>query len=219
MCKAITKSGKVCKNKSKSDFCHIHENISQPKSIEVRDPGSLEKREEFLKFILKENVSFINPYVMHHDAVPLFQGIDLTNETLDIIERAKRVCAWTDEIYKNMYSFYLNDNLGVTSKYHLLRDMIGQNIITNPSKDPLFIIQKVDLLRDTTLLFIKVMLSVEAYDDVIKAKNYYLHVVKRREKILNDYHEGKINKLLLKDLKKYTPICDDICNYVIANYL
>jgi hypothetical protein len=205
MCRAITKSGKRCKIKSVNYFCHIH---TPETTIE-------EQREEMLQKILNDH---LQPQV---ESWPLFQGIDLTSEALGIINRAKYVCDWSDEAYNNVISTYLDDGIDNVTKYNLIRDMISNCIQLNPTKDLLKKLQRVDLMGDTTLLFIKFGLSRGTFWQGLEVtrRMYIYKLLPGREELLKKYREEQLNKLRVKEAKKYTPICDDVCNYIIAKYL
>ena len=207
MCKAITKSGKRCKVKGGDYFCHIHASYVEP-TIE-------EKREAMLQKLLNDP---LQPQV---EAFPLFRDIDLTSETLDIIERAKYICNWTDETYNEIVSTYFDDGVDNIRKYDLIRDKICEGMRLNPTKDLIRVLQKLDIFRDMSLLYFKVAMSQgRIWFGLEEARRLYKYdILPRREKCINKYREDNLNKLRLNDLKKYTPICDDVCNYIIAKYL
>ncbi len=207
MCHAITKSGKRCKIKSSNYFCHIHTPYVEP-AIE-------KQREEMLQNILNNHLQ------SQVEAWPLFEGIDLTSEALGIINRAKYVCDWSDETYNNVISTYLDDGIENIRKYNLIRDMIANCIQLNPTKDLLKKLQRVDLMGDTTLLFIKFGLSRGTFwQGLEEIRRVYIYkILPKREKLVKKYREEQLNNLRVKEAKKYTPICDDVCNYIIAQYL
>jgi hypothetical protein len=207
MCHAITKSGKRCKVKGGNYFCHIH--------IPYVEPTIEEKREAMLQKLLNNH---LQPQV---EALPLFQGVDLTSEAIDIINRAKHVCDVSDEAYDNVISSYLNDGIDNIRKYNLIRDMIAINIQLNPTKDSLKKIQRVDLIGDATMLYIKFALSRGIFwQGLEEARRMYMYkLLPKRETLVNKYRENQLNKLRVIITKKHTPICDDVCNYIIAKYL
>jgi len=206
MCHAITKSGKRCKVKGGDYFCHIHTPYVEP-TIE-------EKREAMLQKLL-------NDFNSQEEALPLFQGVDLTSEAIDIINRAKHVCDVSDEAYDNVISSYLNNGIDNIRKYNLIRDMIAINIQLNPTKDSLKKIQRVDLIGDATMLYIKFALSRGIFwQGLEEARRMYMYkLLPKRETLVNKYRENQLNKLRVIITKKHTPICDDVCNYIIAKYL
>jgi len=207
MCHAITKSGKRCKVKGGNYFCHIHTPYVEP-TIE-------EKREAMLQKLLNNH---IQPQV---EAWPLFQGIDLTSEAVGIINRAKHICDVSDEAYDNVISSYLNHGIDNIRKYNLIRDMIAINIQLNPTKDNLKKIQRVDLIGDATFLYIKFALSRGIFwQGLEEARRMYMYkLLPKRETLVNKYRENQLNKLRVIITKKHSPICDDVCNYIIAKYL
>ncbi len=207
MCHAITKSGKRCKVKGGDYFCHSHAPYVEP-TIE-------EQREAMLHYFLNNHLQ------SQVEAWRLFQGIDLTSEAIDIIKRAKHVCDVSDEDYDNIISTYLNDGIKTIRKYNLIRDMISINIQLNPTKDSLKKIQRIDLIGDATLLYIKFALSRGIFWDVLEdAKRDYIYkCLPKREILIKKYREEQLNKLRVNITKKHTPICDDVCNYIIAQYL
>jgi len=48
---------------------------------------------------------------------------------------------------------------------------------------------------------------------------YMYKLLPEREKRIEKYREDQLNKLRVNITKKHTPICDDVCNYIIAQYL
>ena len=207
MCHAITKSGKRCKVKGGDYFCHIHTPYVEP-TIE-------EKREAMLQKLLNNH---IQPQV---EAWPLFQGIDLTSEAVGIINRAKHICDVSDEDSDNVISTYLNDGIDNIRKYNLIRNMISINIQLNPTKDNLKKIQRVDLIGDATMLYIKFALSRGIFWQGLEVERrmYIYKLLPEREKRIEKYREDQLNKLRVNITKNHTPICDDVCNYIIAKYL
>lgn len=206
MCKAITKSGKRCKVKGGDYFCHIHAPYVEP-TIEEKREAMLQK--QFISIQSQEK------------AWPLFRDIDLTSEALDIIKRAKYVSNWNEETYNTVVSTYFDDSVETIGKYDLIRDKICEGIRLSPTEDKLKLIQRVELFRDTSLLYIKFALSRGIFWRGLEdAKRYYNYqVLPTRQKVINKYHEDNLNKLRVNIVKKYTPICDDVCNYIIAKYL
>ncbi len=206
MCRAITKSGKVCKVKGGDCFCHIHAPYIEP-TIE-------EKREAMLQKLLNDP---LQPQV---EAFPLFKDIDLTSETLDIIKRAKYICNWSDETYNEIVSTYFDDGVDSIRKYVLIRDKICEGMETR-TKDSIICLQRIDIYRDLLLLYIKVAMSRRRiWFGLEEARKLYkFGILQRREHCINKYREDNLNKLRLNELKKYTPICDDVRKYIIAEYL
>lgn len=207
MCHAITKSGKRCKVKGGNYFCHIHEPYVEP-TIE-------EQRETMLQKILN------NPLQPQVEAWTLFQDIDFTSETLDIIKRAKYVCNWTDEKYNRLVATYLDDNGNSYEIYDLIKDTIYMSLDLGNTKDILLKLQKIELMKVVIILFFKIALSRGRYwspmERMRRIYNYEFPPI--RDLLVNLYHEKQLNKLRVNALKKYTPICDDVCNYIIADYL
>ena len=207
MCRAITKSGKRCKIKSANYFCHIHTPYVEP-AIE-------KQREEILQKLLNNHLQ------SQVEAWPLFEGIDLTYEALGIIKRMQYLCNLSEEAVGILISNYLNEEQDGVTKYGLIRDTISQTVKFSTTKDILIKIQKVELFRDATLLYIKFALSRGIYWQGLElARRFYIYkVIPTREKYLNQYREEQHNNLRVKEAKKHTPICDDVCNYIIAKYL
>lgn len=207
MCKAITKSGKRCKVKGGDYFCHIHAPYVEP-SIE-------EQRESMLQKLLND------PYQPQVEAFPLFRDIDLTSETLDIIKRSKYICNWTEETYNTVISTYFDDGVDNIRKYDLIRDKICEGIRLNPNRDLIKQLQRIDVFRDMSLLYFKVAMSLgRIWFGLEQARRLYkFDILPRREHCINKYREDNLNKLRLNEAKKHTPICDDVCNYIIAKYL
>jgi len=218
MCKAITKSGKRCKIKSANYFCHIHCNALQPPIEEQKELFVKQKeteREEMLQKILNNHLQ------SQVETWPLFEGIDLTSEALGIIKRMQYLCNLSEEAVGVLTSNYLNEEQDGVTKYGLIRDTISQTVKIGTTKDILLKIQKVELIRDASLLYIKFALSRGIYWQGLEvARRFYIYkLIPTRETYLNQYREEQINNLRVKEAKKYTPICDDVCNYIIAKYL
>ncbi len=206
MCHAITKSGKRCKVKGGDYFCHIHTPYVEP-TIE-------EQREEMLQKLL-------NDFNSQEEAWPLFEGIDLTSETLSAIKRAKHVFDLRDEDYDNLISTYLNDDIDSFTKYDLISNTINESSKLNPTNDFLKKLQRMDLRKDIGFLYIKFILSTGRYwSGLFVTRKYYMYsYLPKRETLVNEYRENNLNKLRVNITKKQTPICDDVCNYIIAKYL
>lgn len=207
MCKAITKSGKVCKNKSETLFCHLHQETP------LHEPElTLEEKRK----IMISKILFSDDYILASEVLPLFEGMDLTSETLNLINRAKLVYDWSIETYNTVISSYLDDGVEENRKYDILRATIAQS----SKKDiPLLkYIQINDLCIDMNILFLTFTLSkgrlfVESFR---KVHNSFQ---KLRKNALNIHREENIKKLVLKEIEKYTPICDDVRRYEIASFL
>lgn len=210
MCHAITNSGKRCKVKSSNYFCHIHTPYIEP---------SLDKKREdiLLKICFCFDPSYFNIY--QREAWPLFKDIDLTSEILGIIKRGKDIGNWTEETYDSVISTYFNDGVNDCIKYHIIKDTICKHI-TLRGKDFLTSIKIFEIYRDLNLLLLKFSLSLGRYtqlcNDVV---SFYKQALLEREKLINKYREKQLNILRLKEAKKYTPLCDDVCNYIIGKYL
>ena len=212
MCHAITKSGKRCKIKSVNYFCHIHCSVVLQPPIEEQKET---EREEMLQKILNNHLQ------SQVEAWPLFEGIDLTSEALGIIKRMQYLCNLSEEAVGVLTSNYLNEEQDGVTRYDLIRDTISQTVKIGTTKDILIKIQKVELIRDAALLYIKFALSRGIYWQGLElARRFYIYkLIPTREKFLNQYCEEQLNKLRVKEAKKHTPICDDVCNYIIAKYL
>jgi hypothetical protein len=237
MCHAITKSGKVCKIKTTNHFCHIHATGATgatgakvtPIDNGEREMFALEKeeedldakiRDEILQNLFKPNMHPFGLNMYQRQAWPLFKYIDLTTETLDIIKRAKYVSNWNEETYNTIISTYFDDGIPKDEKYELIKQKIGEGIQKTVSKDPLKNIQRMDLYKDIIILCTKVALSKGVFwDDIEKARLIVTASSKLRNTDINEYRENNLNKLRVNITKKQTPICDDVCNYIIAQYL
>jgi hypothetical protein len=204
MCKAITKSGKRCKIKGGDYFCHIHSYV---------EPSIEEQRASMLQKLLK------NPLQSQVEAMPLFEGIDLTVETLELIKRAKYVVNLTDEEYDMLISTYFDDGVKELDKYELIKQTIKFVIVSEDNN--LKKIQATDLARDFLLLYIKATLSQGKFWQGLElARRIYNYtIIPYREEQVELYREEQTNKLRVKEAKKYTPICDDVCDYIILKYL
>ena len=204
MCRAITKSGEVCKNKSESLFCHIHQG---QETLE-------EKRNRIIsKLLSTSGITF----TLQNEAWPLFRGINLTSETVALINRARCVHNWSDEIYNNLISNYLDDGVDEEEKYDLFRRTIAT--YSNPG---ITIIEKIQinyLCEDITLLFTKYTLSKGRYFDFENFRKIYAIFMKARKALFEIYREINLKKLRVKEVEKYTPICDDVRKYILADYL
>lgn len=204
MCQAITKSGKVCKNKSETLFCHLHQG---QETIE-------EKRN---RIILKVLSSFGITFTLQNEAWPLFRGIDLTSETISIINRARYIYNWSDETYNTVFSTYLDDGVEEEQKYNLLRTTIANS--GKSGRDLIERIQVNDLCQDVTILFVKYILSKGTYFNFEDFRKNYDYFIRVRKAIVEKHREENIKKLVLKEIEKYTPICDDVRKYEIASFL
>jgi hypothetical protein len=204
MCKAITKSGKRCKIKGEDYFCHIHSYV---------EPSIEEQRASMLQKLLK------NPLQSQVEAMPLFEGIDLTVETLELIKRVKYVVNLTDEAYDMLISTYFDDGVKEIDKYELINQTI--KFVSVPEDNNLKKIQTTDLARDFLLLYIKATLSQGKFWQGLElARRIYNYtIIPHREEYVELYREEQTNKLRVKEAKKYTRICDDVCEYIILKYL
>lgn len=210
MCYAITKSGNVCKIKSETHFCHIH----QPAPESQPEPTLEEKRNRIIsKLLSTSGITF----TLQLEAWPLFRGIDLTIETIGLINRSKFVYKWSDETYNTVFSTYLDDGVEEEEKYELFRAMIGKS--RKLGKSLIEKIQVNDLCQDVIILFIKYILSKGRYFDFRDFRKNYAHFLKVREEVLNIHREENIKKLMVKEVEKHTPICDDVRKYILAHYL
>ncbi len=247
MCKAITKSGKVCKIKSETHFCHIHREIEVSKTsvtvsgacashgapLERLDPviaeSSVESTSEVKPSLDKQREDILQKicfcfdpsyfYTYQREAWPLFKDIDLTSETLDIIKRAKDLSNLNDETYDSLISTYFNDSVNDDTKYITIKDTILTYLVEG-EKDILEAIQVYEIDRDLMLLFLKYALSRGRYFFQIRDNvSLYRKAILYRKKILNKYREKQLKKLRVKAVEKYTPICDDVRKYIIAQYL
>jgi hypothetical protein len=91
---------------------------------------------------------------------------------------------------------------------------LGINLSSTKDKDILKRIQRVELIRDGFLLYLKFALSRGIFwQGLEEARRFY--ILPSREEFLNKYRTEQLNKLRVNETKKYTPICDD----VIAKYL
>ncbi len=227
MCHAITKSGKVCKIKTTNHFCHIHSPVnSQSPLIQAPliqapliETTIEEKREGILQRLLRTDIAFQH-LNYQREAWPLFKDIDLTSETVEIINRAKYVCNWGEDIYNTVISAYFDDSIGEVAKYDIIRDKIKVGLEETAGLSFLKEIQRMELYKDMTILYVKVGLSLGTYSPgIIGAKSIVDKASKFRTLYINEYRENNLNKLMINITKKHTPICDDVCNYIIAQYL
>jgi hypothetical protein len=71
------------------------------------------------------------------------------------------------------------------------------------------------------MLYIKFALSRGIFwQGLEEARRMYMYkLLPKRETLVNKYRENQLNKLRVIITKKHTPICDDVCNYIIAKYL
>jgi hypothetical protein len=213
MCKAITKSGKVCKIKSKTRFCYIHRDQYDG----VPEPTIEEKREAQLQKLFSQTR---HCYFSQQEAWPLFKGINFTGETLELINRAKYVCDWTEETYNTVISTFFDDSVDEDTKYYFFKQTMSEGMKSSPTKDRLKNIQRMDLYKDVTVLLTKIALSKGVYwDDILNSRILVNAVYKMKKHDIETYRENNLNKLRVKAVEKYTPICDDVRKYIIAQYL
>ena len=214
MCKAITKSGKVCKIKSETRFCHIH----RYQYDGVPEPTIEEQREAAI-----ENLFFSksdNFFLTQQQAWPLFKGLDFTSETLTLINRAKYVCDWTEETYNTVISTFFDDSVDEDTKYCFFKQTMSEGMKSNPTKDRLKNIQRMDLYIDVTVLLTKIAVSRGIYwEGILSARILINAVYKMKKYDIETYREENLKKLKVKAVENYTPICDDVRKYIIAQYL
>ena len=213
MCNAITKEGKPCKVKSEGFYCHIHE---RPVSIEKKREIILEKILDS-KTILSKKLGFIT------EAYLLFHNIDLTAETIALINRAKYLGNLTEMQYNDFISIYLDDGIDNDTRYETVKTAISK-IFSNGCKsknDPLWTLQMIELLRDTFIIYFKYALSRgKIWRGMGEAIEFYNNkIIPNRERQIEIYRERNLNKLRVEIAKKNTPICDDVCKYILADYL
>lgn len=216
MCKAITKSGKVCKIKSETHFCHIHQDHYY--NAVQEEPTIEEKREAVLQklFFTKYDTSFF----IQQEAWPLFKGLDFTNETLILINRAKYVCDWSEETYNTVISTFFDDSIDEDTKYCFFKQTMSEGMKSKPTKDHLKNIQRMDLYKDVTVNLTKIALSKGIYwEDLERAKIIMNASSKVKKRDIETYRKNNLKKLRVKAVEKHTPICDDVRKYIIAQYL
>lgn len=174
-----------------------------------------EKREAMLQELL------INPTQTQFYALPLFQDIDLTSETLNLIKRAKYVCNWSDQTYNWVISTYFDENKETLFKYNIIKQTVNEGIKLCSTEDYLKKIQQIEIIKDTLLLYIKAVLSRGIiWQGLEQARRVYNYdILPKREKLLTQYRNNNIHKLMVKEVEKHTPICDDIRKYIIAQYI
>jgi hypothetical protein len=212
MCKAITKSGKVCKIKSETRFCHIHRDQYDG----VPEPTIEEKREAALQKLFSHRPCDFS----QREAWPLFKGLDFTCETLTLINRAKIACDWTEETYNTVISTFFDDSVDEDTKYYFFKQTMSEGMKSSPTKDRLKNIQRMDLYMDVTVLLTKIALSKGVYwEGILSARILINAVYKMKKYDIETYREENLNKLRVKAVEKYTPICDDVRKYIIAQYL
>jgi hypothetical protein len=210
MCHGITKSGNVCKIKTTNYFCHLHTPV----------PSLEQQREEIIQNLLQPDITGFNFFEYQRQAWPLFKNIDLISETLDIIRIAKDIGNWFEETYNSVISTYLDDSINNDAKYATVKRTISEYTSLQGKKDYLTLIKTLDLYKDLNLLLLKFAMSRGTYWDGLKDVRYvHKHIVPEREKFVNKYREDNLNNLRVKEAKKHTPICDDVCNYIITQYL
>ena len=210
MCHAITKSGNVCKIKTTNYFCHLH----------TPDPLIEEQREEIIQKLLQPDITGFNFFDYQRQAWSLFKDIDLTAETLDIIRIAKDLGNWSEETYNSVISTYLDDSINNDIKYTTVKRTISEYTSLQGKKDALTLIKTLELYKRLNLLLLKFAMSRGTYWDGLKDVRYvHKHIVPERERLVNKYREDNLNKLRVNITKKHTPICDDLCNYIISKYL
>jgi hypothetical protein len=218
MCKAITKSGKVCKIKSETHFCHIHQDHYNGFHGVREEPTIEEKREAALEklFFTKHDTSFF----IQQEAWPLFKGLDFTSETLVLINRAKYVCDWSEETYNTVISTFFDDSVDEDTKYCFFKQTMSEGMNSKPTKDHLKNIQRMDLYKDVTVNLTKIALSRGIYwEGLVSAKIIINALFKVKKHDIEEYRENNLKKLRVKAVEKHTPICDDVRKYIIAQYL
>lgn len=222
MCHAITKAGKVCKIKSETHFCHIHKDHyngfqeGPTSALPALAPLIEEKREAALEKLFSGHL----PIISQHNAWPLFKGLDFTNETLTLINRAKYVCDWTEETYNTVISTFFDDSIDEDTKYYFFKQSMSEGMKSKPTKDHLKIIQRMDLYKDVTVNLTKIALSKGTYwDGIFNATIIVGAVSKVKKREIETYRENNLKKLRVKAVEKHTPICDDVRKYIIAQYL
>jgi len=213
MCKAITKSGKVCKIKSETHFCHLHQThyycVQEGPTIE-------EKREAALKKLFSIDMDFFS----QRNAWPLFKGLDFTNETLTLINRAKYVCDWSEETYNTVIATFFDDSIDEYTKYSFFEQSMIESMKSKPTKDHLKNIQRKDLYVDVIVNLTKIALSKGTYwFGILNAITIVDAISKVKKRDIEEYREINLNKLRVKAVEQYTPICDDVRKYIIAQYL
>ncbi len=215
MCRAITKSGKVCKIKSETHFCHVH----QDHYYGVQEEPTIEdKREAALKKIFSPESS--NIFFLQQEAWPLFKGLDFTNETLVLINRAKYVCNWSEETYNTVIATFFDDSVDEDIKYYFFKQTMSEGMKSSPAKDHLKNIQRMDLYMDVTVNLTKIALSRGTYwDGILNARIIVDAVSNVKKSDIETYREINLKKLRVKAVEQYTPICDDVRKYIIAQYL
>lgn len=218
MCRAITKSGKVCKVKGGDCFCHIHQDHYNGFHGVQEGPTIEEKREAALEKLFSPKS--INMFFLQRNAWPLFKGLDFTNETLTLINQAKYVCDWSEETYNTVITTFFDDGVDEYTKYSFFEQSMIESMRSKPTKDHLKNIQRMDLYVDVTVNLTKIALSKGAYwNDILNAKVIVETVSKVKKRDIETYREKQLKKLRVKAVEQYTPICDDVRKYIIAQYL
>uniref|UniRef100_A0A6C0DKI6 Uncharacterized protein n=1 Tax=viral metagenome TaxID=1070528 RepID=A0A6C0DKI6_9ZZZZ len=216
MCNAITKEGNPCKVKSDGFYCHIHKRPDPEPTIE-------KKREIILEKLLDPTTILSKKFSLITEAYLLFNNIDLTSETISLINRAKYLGNLTEMQYNDFISIYLDDGIDNDTRYDTVKTAISK-IFSNGCKsknDPLWMLQMIELLRDTFFIYFKFALSRGRFwrgmEEAIEF--YNKKIIPNRERQIEIYRERNLNKLRVEIAKKNTPICDDVCKYILADYL
>ncbi len=219
MCHAITKSGKVCKIKSETHFCHIHQDNYNGFQGVQEEPTIEEKREAALEKLFSPQYNNIT-FFLQQEAWPLFKGLDFTNETLTLINRAKYVCDWSEETYNTVIATFFDDSIDEDTKYCFFKQTMSEGMKSKPTKEHLKNIQRMDLYVDVTVNLTKIALSKGTHwDGILNAKIIVDAISKAKKREIETYRENNLKKLRVKAVEQYTPICDDVRKYIIAEYL
>jgi hypothetical protein len=205
-CKAYTVQGKRCKNTAKENcmLCHVHTTISE-KAPTIDD-------------FKNKLINFTRSYDPKKD-----DGYDFWSNNRKLINKIDTNLEYESKKIYNKYSYFFKDlqYSSDTGFFTRMKDTINVQLSkVNKKNVKLIDFSIFDCCIDIVTIIIffnnRDIFSLRRYLDAIETVR---RLVSLKNNLKASWEEQNMNKLRIKTLCKMPFIADDICKYVIAQYL